>query len=216
MTKMKNSIDIDNLLFKAQRFDFLKSENQKSIDSLSKDIELKKEQYDKSIEIDKQLSDVFYNIKILSELISKTNIEQIETFVTGILKTVFFDRDFSFVVEVNEKRDAKNANFFLSETINGETYNTPLKASRLSGGVISVVGFSLQIYFINFFNLSPVVFVDEGFAAISDEYLPYFFSFLKTIKENFGFIIVLITHDERFMAEADKVYLVEDGTFTVV
>lgn len=184
-------------------------ENKSFLEDTRKQLDVKR----KDVEL---LSDVFTKTKQLVEIISSDHINEIEKLVTSVLELVFFDRSYSFRIQVSEKREAKAAEFYIAEQINGEEYLTPLKTSRMSGGVISVVGFVLQVYFINFFGLSPLVFVDEGFAAISDEYLPRWFDFLRKIKDSMGFIIVLITHDERFIAEADRVYLVEDGNFALV
>ena len=170
-------------------------------------------EYDSALKDMSLLEDVFTAMKRLSEIVSDRHIRQIESLVSSVLELVFFDKDYRFSIDISEKRDSKSADFYLVETIEGEEYKTLVKTSRMSGGVLSVIGFVLQVYFIQFLRLSPIVFIDEGFAAISDEYLPRWFDFLKRIKENLGFAVILISHDERFIEKADKVYLVKEGEF---
>ena len=78
-------------------------------------------------------------------------------------------------------------------------------------GIKTVIGFILQVYFILYHKLSPVMFVDEGFSAISSNYLPYLKSLFNNLRDKYGFIFVLVAHDIRFLDLADKMYEVKNG-----
>jgi hypothetical protein len=78
-------------------------------------------------------------------------------------------------------------------------------------GVQSIIGFVLQIYFIIYHKLYPVLFLDEAFSTLSLEYIPYLKSLINSLSEKYNFIFVLITHDTRFMEISDKTYKVKDG-----
>ena len=53
--------------------------------------------------------------------------------------------------------------------------------------------------------------LDQKYSALSAQYIPYSMEFLKKFTEERDFIIVMITHDNRFVNYGDKVYIVADG-----
>lgn len=162
------------------------------------------------------LEEVYAKAKDLAERMSRNAILDVENLVNSALESVFQDRNYKIEIDVSDKRSSKAAEIYLVENIDGVDYRTPVKSSRLSGGVISVIGFVLQVYFICLFGAAPILFVDEGFAAISDEYIENWMSFLKRLRDEIGLTIVLITHDERFMCGADRTYEVDGGKYTLV
>ena len=58
--------------------------------------------------------------------------------------------------------------------------------------------------------------MDEKYSALSEHYVPRFFEFLKKMAEEKGMIVVLITHDTRFMDYADNIYMVNMGNVTKI
>ena len=83
-------------------------------------------------------------------------------------------------------------------------------------GIKTIIGFILQVYFILYHKLSPIIFIDEGFSAISNQYIPYLRSLLNSLKEEYGFIFVLVAHDPRFIDIADQTYEVKNGEVRLV
>ena len=61
-----------------------------------------------------------------------------------------------------------------------------------------------------------MVFLDEAFSQVSDQYIPYLNQLLSGLKEAYGMIIVLITHDPRFSELADRTYDVSNGVYSLV
>lgn len=78
-----------------------------------------------------------------------------------------------------------------------------------SGGSVSVVvGTILLIYYILFKGLPKVLIMDEAFGSIESENLDRFIDMLKEFNVRFGFDFLLVSHDDRLIARADKVYKV--------
>lgn len=182
------------------------------------------EQANETIEkLTKETSDLSVSIdnltvaqKIVQEMIASFSIERIkklEEIVTKCLRTVFFDKTLSFEVEIVDKRGNKGILFYIVEEKNNKKYRFPLGTSTIAGGILVVTSFILQIYFIRYFKLPAFVFLDEAFSQVSDQYIPYLNQLLFGLKDAYGLIIVLITHDPRFSELAERTYDVKNGEY---
>jgi DNA repair exonuclease SbcCD ATPase subunit len=157
--------------------------------------------------------------KVVQEMIASYSLEQIkrlETIVTRCLRTVFFDKELSFEVEIQDKRNVKNVFFYITEVVGENTYRFPLDTSSVAGGILVVTSFIIQIYFITFFKLPQIVFLDEAFSQVSDQYIPFLNQLLYGLKDAYGLIVVLITHDPRFSELAERTYEVANGVYSLV
>lgn len=175
-------------------------------------------------QIDEELRNITHQIDVLSsakqvvqEIIAQFSLERIknlETIVTKCLQTVFFDKDLSFEVELSDSRNKKTVSFFIVETTSENKYRFPLTTNAVAGGILVVTSFILQVYFIKYFSLPPMIFLDEAFSQVSDQYIPYLNQLLSGLKNAYGLIVVLITHDPRFSELADKIYDVNNGVYS--
>jgi DNA repair exonuclease SbcCD ATPase subunit len=59
--------------------------------------------------------------------------------------------------------------------------------------------------------LRRIVFLDETFTEVADEYLPGLFDFIQNTIKELGFKYLLITHDTRFVDYSDKLYRITKG-----
>lgn len=150
------------------------------------------------------------NMKVLTDRISSQHIKQVEAFVTSCLQTVFFDRDFSLVIHTSDKRNNRYAELSIKEGPN----EYPIQSSLMAGGVLTVVGWSLQLYEINHLHKAPIIFTDEQLSAISSEYRPTFFEWLNRLADKKKLIVLLVTHDQDLIQFANRVYLVNSGVIT--
>lgn len=149
-------------------------------------------------------------MKEIIDLLSRTHIDHLEKLLNSAVSTIFFDKNYSVRFEVSEYRNSNCLSINLIETLDdGTEIVTDIKDNGF--GIKTIVGFILQIYFILYHKLSPILFVDEGFSSLSDQYIPYLRSLLNSLKEEYGFIFVLIAHDLRFIQIADLRYEVKDG-----
>jgi len=123
------------------------------------------------------------------------------------LQYVMNDKDYSIKLELEDKRGTKSLNLALID--NSKGFEVDLK-DGVGNGIRAIISFVLKAYYLVNEN-SRVLLLDEKYSQISAQYVPYFMTFLKKFTEEKDFIIVMITHDTRFMNYGDKVYVVADG-----
>jgi len=152
------------------------------------------------------------SIDILRQIIDKMSqehINRVTDLISYALRIVFHNRDYRFQIDLEDKRNTKYAEMYLIERRSGESFKVPVDS--VGGGIRTIVGFTLQVFYIDYFNLNPVLFVDEAFSQISDDYIDGLKHFIDQLAEKRDFKIVLVTHDPRFISRADEVYEVDRG-----
>ena len=154
--------------------------------------------------------DAISYMKELIDALSRTHINHLEKLLNSAVTTIFFDRKYKIQFEVSEYRNSNCLSIYLIETQeDGLEIKTDIKDNGF--GIKTIIGFILQVYFILYHKLSPIIFIDEGFGNLSLQYIPYLRSLLTSLKEEYGFIFVLISHDPRLIDIADQTYLVKNG-----
>ena len=149
-------------------------------------------------------------MKEIIDMLSRSHIDHLEKLLNSAVETIFYDKNYKIEFEISEYRNSNCLDIYLIETMNdGEQIKTNIKDNGF--GIKTIIGFILQVYFILYNKLSPVLFVDEGFSAISSDYLPYLKSLFNNLRDKYGFIFVLVAHDIRFLDLADKTYEVRNG-----
>lgn len=122
------------------------------------------------------------------------------------VKTIFFDEEYSIDIRTEDT----NTTIHLVYTDKlGNIISPDIK--HCGGGVRTVVGVLLNLFFIFHYKTEPIIFVDEGFSQVSSIYIPYLMGLLQELSDKNGLKILLITHDMRIMSYADKVYEILDG-----
>ena len=94
-----------------------------------------------------------------------------------------------------------------SPTKDGGEIETDILSAR-GGGVASVVGFLLRVIFIMLHKAPRILFLDETFAQVSENFEPRLAEFIDTLCDEYGVRIVLVTHSQNPVWEdiADTVY----------
>ena len=153
-------------------------------------------------------------ILVVNELLDKiasSRIKEVSELVTVALRTIFFDKKYSCEIYIDESRSSKTAEVILVE----ETDHGVLRSSvntAIGGGIQVIIGFVLQVYYLNLYKQSKVMVIDEAFTQVSESYVPYLKIFINKLAEQLGFIFILITHDVRMVYGCHKAYEVIDGT----
>jgi DNA repair ATPase RecN len=126
---------------------------------------------------------------------------QIEGVVTQGLRTIFGEpMDFKIVNKMVGKRP--EIDFLI---VTGELETAILEAR--GGGVAAVAGFLLQAVLVLLLpNTTPLLFLDEVFSQVSEEYRPPLSAFIKELTERTELQVVLVTHSDEFVTDADRVY----------
>lgn len=205
-------MDYQNLRMRAAYLNGQVMNIRKSLNGQVIDYKELEERYKGTLEKEENLAEALMRFKMIVEKFSMGHIKEIEALVTLSLSTVFYDKDYKFVIRVTDKRNSKYADLYL---VDGET-EVPLYNGQIAGGILSVIGLVLQIYSLSYLGLSPVIFLDEALSQISSEYLPGLFELLGKMKERTGLIIVLISHDPRFREYAERIYEADGGVFREV
>jgi DNA repair exonuclease SbcCD ATPase subunit len=130
---------------------------------------------------------------------------QIEGVVTQGLRTIFGEpMSFKIVNKMVGKRP--EIDFLLVSETGAQPLETAIMEAR-GGGVAAVAGFLLQAVLVLLLpNTTPLLFLDESFSQVSEEYRPALSQFIKELTERTDLQVVLVTHSDEFVTDADRVY----------
>ncbi|AFV11159.1 chromosome segregation ATPase [Thermacetogenium phaeum DSM 12270] len=135
---------------------------------------------------------------------------QVEYLVSQALQFVF-GGDVEFKVEVEEKRDRPEAEFYVCSTYGGNyRVETPPQDAR-GGGVVDVISLALRLALLHAFRPpvgGPAV-LDEPGKHVSEEYAPQLARFLKSFSQSLGRQVIMVSHNQHLADTADIAYLVE-------
>lgn len=130
---------------------------------------------------------------------------KVEGLVTHALKMVFGE-ELSFHLIAGTRGNQAITDFVVRSTMgDGTVVDTPVMDAR-GGGLAAVVGFLLRLVVILLSPVAPVLFLDETFAHLSEEYLAPLGEFLHELVERTEVQIVMVTHQSEFAAYADRAY----------
>lgn len=122
------------------------------------------------------------------------------------VKTIFDDCDYSIEIRVSDNNKATIHLVYSDEE--GNKLEPDIQSC--GGGIRTVIGCLMNVFFIYHYRVEPVLFIDEGLSQISTTYLGNFFSLLNELAIKNKLKILLITHDDRFLQYATKRYEIVD------
>lgn len=137
-------------------------------------------------------------IKQVSENFSKESLEQLQITLSDTLK-VIFNRDYNLKISIEEKYNKRNVVFTITNDMGIEC-----NLLNIGGGLVSVISFLVQLYFINLMKLRPILFLDESFVFLAEEFISNLISMIKELCNN-GWTIILITHRSDIADAADNI-----------
>lgn len=182
---------------------------QNEIEKNNKEISKNEQQLAKLNEynINLQIAQNYLDLLIKQE--SNIFIKNINEILNYGIKTIFDDCDYSIEIQIDN--DANKAVIYLVYSDeNGNKISSDIQ--QCGGGIKTVIGVLLQIFFIVHYELEPILFVDEGFSQVSSQYLPNLFSVIQEVTKKNGLKLLLVTHDTRILEYADKHYEIQNGT----
>ena len=159
-----------------------------------------------------ELNDSIDNLKLIETYLAQFADErqaqvyrQIETTVTEGLQAVFGE---PLRLEVTTKMvGSRSETVFsiISNTADGEL-STSIMDSR-GGGVAAIVGFLVQAVLVLLTpNLRPLLFLDETFRNVSEDYQAPLGEFIRDLCDRTGLQVVLVTHQPTIAEYASDVY----------
>lgn len=174
-----------------------------------KDLEaqiIEKEEYSKFLKGAKEKYTVAVN-----ELYEESIVSLKDT-LNVALKYVMFDKNYSANLVLEDQRGTKSLSIYLVDDDDG--FEVDLK-DGVGQGVRTIISFVLKSYYLLNQN-SKVLFLDEKYSALSSHYVPRFYEFMKKFCEEHDFIVVMISHIENQIEQADKIYYLNDGVISEV
>lgn len=155
-------------------------------------------------------------VKVCINKLSEGHISHLQDLVNSMLSTVFYDKKYSIDMQLNDTKNGKVLDLFLIDSTLSTDDPVVTDLSSNGGGLQTVVGFVLQIYFIVYFKQERILFLDEALSAVSSEYIPTLVDFMRGLVDKYQFKFVAIFHDTRFSEYADTIYQVSNGTAHLV
>lgn len=128
------------------------------------------------------------------------------------VKTIFYDCDYSIEIRVSDNNKATIHLVYDDE----EGNKLAPDIQSCGGGIRTVVGILMQIFFIFHYKIEKLIMVDEGFSQVSSAYLPNLFSLISELAAKNGLKILLITHDNRMLPFGVRQYEIEGGKAILV
>jgi DNA repair exonuclease SbcCD ATPase subunit len=204
-------LEVDKLVTTFNKIEGKRDEVKISLKSAQKNLDNVKKTHKEDLrkyELNRKSVEV---VKKIIERLSEKGIQKLENLLTYGLNTIFVDREYTVYIEIKERGDVKTAEMWLVETLeSGVSRKCKLRTS-VGGGVQVIVSLIIRIYFILVLGLRRIVFLDETFTEVADEYLPGLFDFIQNTIKELGFKYLLITHDTRFVDYSDKLYRITKG-----
>jgi DNA repair exonuclease SbcCD ATPase subunit len=168
------------------------SNNQKNLEEEINRLESEEDTLDKVANLFKHLLDVLLDKK-------KKDIEHL---VTYGLKSVIDDQDLKFHIDIEPKYNSIYTTFRTEHV--GVTDGNVI--DNFGGGIVNIESFLLRIITLFQCKLSPYLILDESFSNLSEDYIENCSKLLKSLCEQLGLTIFLVTHQPVMLAHADKVY----------
>lgn len=142
--------------------------------------------------------------------LSEGHISHINDLVNSMLKQIFDDKEYEIEFKLNDVKNGKVLDILLKETISDdEVIVTDIHEN--GGGIQTIVGFILQVYFIIYFKQEPILFLDEQLSALSSEYIPNLIECMNQLTKEYNFTFVGIFHDIRWQNYSDHIFNINDG-----
>jgi chromosome segregation ATPase len=186
---------IKELESKSNELSYLRKENAHQFNIM----ELEISKLDKEIMTLDKVGSLF---KHLLDVMLEKKKQDIEQLVTYGLKTVFDDQNLKFHIDVEPKYNSVYTTFKTEQV--GVAQGDVLE--NFGGGIVNLESFLLRIITLFQTKLSPYLFLDESFAHLSEDYVENCSLLLKSLCEQMGLTIFLITHQPLMLANANKVY----------
>jgi ABC-type molybdenum transport system ATPase subunit/photorepair protein PhrA len=121
-------------------------------------------------------------------------VKVIESLVSEGLKSIFWDQDLSFGLELGQRSNKISAEPYLR---NGQIVGDPLDS--FGGGPASVVSLILRVMVLLRLKRNKMLFLDESLAAVSEEYIEMTSQFLRKLSESSNLPILLVTHKPSYL-----------------
>ncbi|HJV45316.1 MAG TPA: ATP-binding protein [Bacillota bacterium] len=171
------------------------------------------ERWKKKLELIRKEMDNYIKARFLLQEASAFAREQarqnIEAWVSGALQFAFQTDDIAFRVEILEKNNRPDAEFYVVSDYDGIRVETKPQDAR-GGGVVDIVSLALRIALMESGKQrtdGPLL-LDEPGKHVSEEYGMMLAQFLKGVTQKTKRQVILVTHNQYLAESGDKAYQV--------
>lgn len=158
-------------------------------------------------------NDKLQKVKLLLQNASRYAREQSKTqmeyLVTQCLQYIF-DPSMEFRIELMEKANRIEGDFFVVSKINDSEIVTRPQDSR-GGGVVDVISLALRVAMMEIHDpkIDGPIILDEPAKHVSEDFIGNVAEFLKQISTLFNRQIIMVTHNHLLLESADVCYSVK-------
>ena len=150
----------------------------------------------------------------VSGIMKTKTITNIETLITKGIHDVIGEKNLSFIVKYDSKRNFIQAQYKIHDSVANEDYNI---VDSFGGGIADIISILQRIIFVYKFNTAKIIVLDEAGKWISSCKQDDFGKFLSEISNKLGIQIILITHKNEVLAHSNKIFRVtKSGAFSSV
>lgn len=147
----------------------------------------------------------------LIQYVAQETQEQLRVSLEDIVQSaldICFPGEYKFLLNYVKKRDRTECEIMVEK--DGNLMNPKFSNG---GGLVDVISFGLRIACLCLSTKDKVLFLDEPFKWLSAAKVPLMCNLIQELSHKLDIQIVLVTHDEEFMAIADKKFVVtqKDG-----
>ena len=162
---------------------------------------------EKSLIALKRSADDLLEVRALFQKAAQDTQQKLEFHISNLVSTALaavFDDPYTFQLEFVQKRNKTEAELWFVR--NGEKMK-PIDAS--GGGAVDVASFALRIAFWSLTKKTrPLIILDEPFKHLSADLQNRASDMLKMLSENLGLQIILVSHIDQLISNADKEFKV--------
>ncbi len=175
------------------------------------------EKLDKLQKQNEKLQKVKLLLQNASQFAREQSKAQMEYLVTQCLQYIF-DPSMEFKIELLEKANRIEGDFFVVSKINNSEIVTRPQDSR-GGGVVDVISLALRVAMMEIHDpkIDGPIILDEPAKHVSEDFISNVAEFLKQISTLFNRQIIMVTHNHHLLESADVCYSVKlsDGVSIV-
>lgn len=198
--------DLDNNISKLKRHFYSESAKKENLEERKKETEKKVKEIQEEVDTLEKVSILFQKTAQYAREQGKV---QIENLTTNSLNYIFDDNS-KFEIELTEKRNTSNADFYIVEENENGLVKTNPEISK-GGGIVDVVSLALRLAFLenSTKRIEGPLILDEPTKHVSLDHIMEVGDFLLQFSKEMNRQIIMITHNLHLESISDNVYFVE-------
>jgi len=126
--------------------------------------------------------------------------EHISSIVTHAIKSVFYEKDITFKVKFDKKRNSSECNLYILDE--GEEYDI---LEDKGFGVADIASFALRVAYILLDSVDNVLIMDEPMRNLDKDRMVYASKMISELSRRLNIQFILVTHSDELTDAADKV-----------